>query len=237
MPPAPALDGLLAPGRTLREVPGGLLSALSEREQGAPYDRKAAVYDRVIGSGVYNRVVWGVDRAEYRRFAAEAVAAGDGAFLDAGCGSAVFTAPVYASATRPLVLSDRSLGMLDRAAERLDGAPATLLQADIFDLPFAPRSFATIGCFAMLHVLDEPWSALRSLAGCLAPGGRLFASMLVTERSFGRRYAHLLHRAGELGPPRSSADLEAAAREILGDVEVSRSGSMAWLRASAPATP
>ena len=233
MPSAPALDPLLAPGRTLREVPGGLLSALPVGDQGAPYDRKAAVYDRVIGSRLYNRLLWGVERAEYREFAAEAVASGEGPFLDAGCGSAVFTAPVYESAPRPLVLCDRSLGMLDRAVERLHGAPTTCLQADIFDLPFAPQTFGTIGCFAMLHVLDDPWAALRSLAGCLAPGGRLFASMLVTDRSFGNRYAQLLHRSGELGPPRSSADLQAAAREVFAHAEVTRSGSMAWLRASA----
>ena len=236
MPTVPALSGLLAPGRTVQEIPGGLLSALPEDDQGARYDRKAAVYDRVIGSRIYNRLLWGVERAEYRRFAAEAVAAGDGPFLDAGCGSAVFTAPVYAAADRPLVLSDRSLGMLDRAAERLDGAPATFVQADIFDLPFTERSFETIGCFAMLHVLDDPWRALAALAGRLAPGGRLFASMLVTDRAFGGRYAAALHRTGELGPPRSSADLAQAARELFGEgAEVSRSGSMAWLRATAPA--
>ena len=88
----------------------------------------------------------------------------------------------------------------------------------------------------MLHVLDDPWAALRSLAACLAPGGRLFASMLVTDRAFGGRYAAALHRTGELGPPRSGADLGQAARELFGDAaEVTRSGSMAWLRATAPA--
>jgi len=38
-----------------------------------------------------------------------------------GCGSAVFTAAAYRTAGRPLVLVDRSLGMLARAAQRLGG--------------------------------------------------------------------------------------------------------------------
>ncbi|MDQ4048315.1 MAG: class I SAM-dependent methyltransferase, partial [Actinomycetota bacterium] len=108
----------------------------------------------------------------------DGLAAGHGPFLDAGCGTLVFTAAAY-QASRPLVLVDRSLGMLRRAAERLEGAPAALVQADVLDLPFAPGRFATVACHAMLHVLDDPWAELAALHRQVAPGGRLFASMLV----------------------------------------------------------
>jgi SAM-dependent methyltransferase len=232
---APDLEALLAPGRTLRPARSGILSALPEGEDGAPYDRHARVYDRLIGSPAYNRLVWGTRPAQYAAFAAEALQAAEGPFLDAGCGTAVFTAGAYRAAERPLVLTDLSLGMLERAGERVSGAPAALVQADLHDLPFAPGRFATVACFAMLHVLDDPWAALAALREHVAPGGRLFASMLVADRAVGRGYLALLRRTGEVGPARSTAELHRAAREIFGEqVQTGRTGSMAYLRANAP---
>jgi len=229
----PALDALLAPGRTLRPAgAGGVTSALPGGEAAAHYDDHARVYDRLIGNRVYNRVLWGARTADYAAFAEEALAAGDGPFLDAGCGTAIFTAATYRRARRPVVLVDRSAPMLERAAARLEGAPVALVQADLFDLPFAPGRFASVGCFAMLHVLDDPWAALAALEAQLAPGGRLFASMLVTDRGVGRAYLGALRRAGEVGPPRSADDLAAAAARVFGaDAAVERRGSMAYLRA------
>ncbi len=228
------LDSLLAPGRALRPVGGGIVSALSRPDEGAPFDRRAAVYDRIIGGRAYNRLVWGASIADYERFAAEALAAGDGPFLDAGCGTLVFTAAAYRQASRQLVLVDLSLGMLRRAASRLAGAPASLVQADVLDLPFAPKRFATVACHAMLHVLDEPWAALAALRDQLAPGGRLFASMLVSDRAIGRPLLAALHRAGEVGRPRSTDELAGAACQLFGQsAEVQRRGSMAWVRAAA----
>lgn len=227
---------LLAPGRTLRPATDKVLSALTTDDQGAPYDRKAVFYDRVVGSRAYNRVVWGTSPAAYREFAAEALAAATGPMLDAGCGSAVFTAGVYRRASRPLVLVDRSVGMLTRASDRLDGVPAAFVQADLLDLPFAPESFTTVSCFAMLHVLEDPWPALGALWRQLAPGGQLLASMLVTDRAVGGAYLRVLQRAGEVGPPRTLAEFAAAAREAFGDSAVlDRTGSMAWLQATKPA--
>jgi len=227
------LDSLLARGRKLHPVYPGIMSALSSDDEGAPYDRRAAAYDRLVGSRAYNRVVWAASVADYEGFADEAVAAGDGPLLDAGCGTLAFTAAAYREASRPLVLVDRSLGMLARAAERLVGAPASLVQADVLDLPFAPKRFPTVACNAMLHVLEDPWAALAALRDQLAPGGRLFASMLVSDRSIGRAFLAGLHRAGEVGPPRSADDLARAAHELFGQsAEVQRTGSMAWLRAA-----
>src|SRR4051794_17000655 len=97
---APAgLDGLLAEDKPVRAAAGQprILSALAPGEEGAAYDRHAAVYDRVIGNPLYNRVVWSCPTSEYAEFAREALAAGDGPFLDAGCGTLVFTGDVYAA--------------------------------------------------------------------------------------------------------------------------------------------
>jgi SAM-dependent methyltransferase len=201
----------------------------------APYDRHAKVYDRLIGAPLYNRLIWRARVSDYAAFAAEAVADADGPLLDAGCGTAVFSAGAYrAAAGRPLVLVDRSRGMLDRAAERVGHRDGVwYLQADLLDLPFAPGAFSTVACHAVLHVLDDPWSALDALAAQVAPGGGLFVSMLVADGGgVSARYLRMLHRRGEVGPPRTSAELEAAARERLGDgATVTRSGAMAYLRA------
>lgn len=232
------LDALLAPGRTLRPARAGIRSALPVGEEGAPYDRRAAAYDRLIGNMAYNRLAWGTDAANYGAFAAAAVGAGDGPFLDVGCGPAVFTGAAFRGVSRPLVLVDRSLDMLGRAAERLAEGSAALVQADLLDLPFSPGRFATVACFGVLHVLDDPWAALAALRDQAAPGGRIFVSMLVADRRVGRALLAALHRAGEVGQPRREEELAGAARSVFGaSADVRRTGSMAWLRAATDEPP
>jgi len=103
----------------------------------------------------------------------------------------------------------------------------------VSDLPFAPRPFATVACFGVLHVLDDPWAALAALRAQLAPGGLLFASMLVPDRAVGRAYLAALQRAGEVGTPRRAEHSVRAAEGVFGtSVDVRRTGSMAWLRAN-----
>ncbi len=85
----------------------------------------------------------------------------------------------------------------------------------------------------MPHVLDDPWRALRALHEQRRPGGTLFASMFVTGGGgLSTRYMRVLHRRGELGPPRTLAELETAAHDICGPTaRVERRGSMAYVRA------
>jgi hypothetical protein len=91
---APDVESLFAPGVTMRSVRGEVLSVLSTGDEGARYDRRAATYDRLIGNPVYNRLAWGTSPGHYASFAAEAPASGSGPLLDAGCGTATFTAAV-----------------------------------------------------------------------------------------------------------------------------------------------
>ena len=115
------IHDLVRPGRQLVRAGDGLLSALGPGERDSPYDRHAVLYDHVVGNRLYNRLLWGASPASYTAFAATAVAGAQGPLLDVGCGSAVFTAAAYRTAGRPLVLVDRSLRMLARAAQRLGG--------------------------------------------------------------------------------------------------------------------
>lgn len=205
-------------------------SGLAEDDLGAPYDRRAAAYDRMVRSRAYNRLLWSTSPRDYEAFAAAALADACGPLLDAGAGTAAATAALHRDAGRPVVLVDRSRPMLERAALRIAGgedAPlpghVRLVQADLEDLPFAPGGFATVLCMGVLHLWDDPRRLVERLRAQLAPGGRLHVSALVAARPVGRRYLRALHRAGEVAAPRTPAELE----EVLG-TSVDVRGSMAY---------
>lgn len=226
------VDDLVRPDRRLWRVEGGVLSALGPNERGSRYDRGAALYDRVVGNGLYNRAVWGARSSSYSAFAAAAVADGRGPLLDVGCGSAVFTAAAYRDTDRPLVLVDRSAGMLARAAARLRGAGGRVVfvQADLFDLPFLPGRFATVACHGLLHLFEDAAGVLRVLGGQVSPGGSMYATSLVAETAAGRRMLRLLHRRGEAAAPRDGRAVVDAARAGLGvPIRARREGSMLFL--------
>lgn len=119
---------LIKPHNEVEEVEPGIYSALSADQRAHEYDDKTGVYDRVIGHPLYNRIVWKNRLSDYADFCQEALdSRPTGPVLDAGCGSLVFTSAVYADhTTRPLVLLDRSLGMLHQAKARLVDANGSL---------------------------------------------------------------------------------------------------------------
>lgn len=231
------LAPFLQPDRSLREVEGEVWSTLQEGASLSSYDGRARLYDAIVGSNLYNRLVWGARVDSYRSFARRAVADGSEPVLDAGSGSAVFTAGAYAEAGRPVVLVDRSLGMLtaaqDRISDRQDGQHPTrnaYLQADLFDLPFQRGVFPDVLSMGTLHLFENKRELLRVLLNPVAPGGYLFLTSLVTDRSIGRQYLAILHRAGEVATPRTFAEVRAEVEAASGssDVEAWREGNMAF---------
>ncbi|MFT4224816.1 class I SAM-dependent methyltransferase [Micropruina sp.] len=193
------------------------------------YDRGAATYDAMVSSRLYNRLAWGTDPADYAAFAREAVDSGEGPLLDVAAGTATATAGAYLASARPVVLTDRSKGMLDLATRRLtvDGRlrPDTrFVQADAFALPFPPGGFETVLCLGFLHLVDDIVPFVDGLRAQLRPGGRLFVSSLVAATPVGTRYIRFLHRLGEMATPRTADELA----DLFG-VPVRRRGSMAYL--------
>lgn len=197
------------------------------------YDRRAATYDRMVGSRLYNRLAWGTDPDDYAGFARRAVASADGPLLDVAAGTATATAQAYLASPRPVVITDRSRGMLALAAQRLTvgGRPrpdTRFVQADAFALPFPPGGFDTVLCLGFMHLVDDLDAFVAGLLAQLRPGGRLFASSLVLTASVGARYLRLLHRLGEVAEPRTAEELA----DRFG-VAVRSRGAMAYLELAA----
>ncbi|MDQ6774522.1 MAG: class I SAM-dependent methyltransferase [Candidatus Dormibacteraeota bacterium] len=184
---------------------------------GTPYDRRAALYDRLVRSRIYNRIAWSSAPGDYADFAAAAFGSSDGPLLEAAAGSAAATAALHGTTARPTVLVDLSRAMLERAAERIGGVGTNgeipvrvrLVQADILALPMEFDGFTTILGLGLTHLFDDIPGLVGALQDRLAPGGRIYLAGLVAETRRGRHYLELLHRAGEVAVPRTANELRA----------------------------
>ncbi len=205
---------LLADGRRLTEIDTGIYSALQDADTRHRSDRFGSFYDRLTGSRWYNRLLYGSELSDYRAFAEAALrSATSGPFLDAGCGSMLFTAGAYARAQRPIIAIDYSLARLRRARARLKasgtGVPSNvvLVQAQLLDLPFRPAVFSTVISMGMLHVFADAAEMLNAVRQMLMPRGRLYLSTLVLNDRGSDRYLRFLHRHQKLAALRTVEDV------------------------------
>lgn len=190
-------------------------------DAGAPYDRRAAVYDRLVRSRTYNRIAWSSAPQDYADFAAAAFASSGGPLLEIAAGSAAATAQLHADSQRPTVLLDLSSAMLERAARRIathgDAGSGyeippriRLVQADLLTPPFPAHGFTTILGLGLTHLFDDLATLVAAVRAQLTPRGQLYLAGLVTETRRGRRYLKVLHRAGEVALPKTSEELHLA---------------------------
>jgi len=189
-------------------------------DAGAPYDGRAALYDRLVRSPVYNRLAWSTAPDDYAAFAAAAIGSSTGPLLEAAAGSAAATAHLHAVSERPTVLVDLSRDMLDRAGQSIAAsavnaagaipAHVRLVQADVLALPFAAGEFTTVLGLGLAHLFEDLPALVAALRAQLAPGGRLYLAGLVAETRRARRYLQVLHRAGEVAAPRTADELHRA---------------------------
>lgn len=194
-------------------VTPSIRTSIKAEHRGAAYDGLAAGYDALVGNGIYNRLVWGCAKANYARAAADFLKNADARpIIDFGCGSCVFTADAYRGNEGRLVLFDRSLGMLSRAAARLpDGQ---YLQGDALDPPFEGGSFAGAMSWGMLHIFGTRAPYLAQLARLLKPSAPVaMATLVLSERRIGNMMLKMLHRNGEAALPETASD----ARRAFGD--------------------
>lgn len=239
MTPAP-LKEVLAHDRVARLLEDDIYSVLPDTSHPHHYDRRAKVYDWVVGSRLYNVIMWGSAPRDYVAFARQAIESSDeGKFLDAGCGSLLFTASSYLQTDRQIIAIDQSLAMLRRARIRLSKAAGRvpqhiiLLQADLSDLPFRAASFRTILCLNVLHQFAAATALLQNLEQLLADEGHLFLTSLISnDRFIGDRYLNALYRMREFVPPRTRSELRSILNETLQrEVTYTEKGNMAFCSA------
>jgi ubiquinone/menaquinone biosynthesis C-methylase UbiE len=232
------IDDVLLPNQSLREARRGIFSVLSPEVEEATYDARADRYDQLVGSEWYNRVMWGVSTETYHGFVQQALDAGEDLLLDAGAGSAVFTADAYRQTSRPLMLVDRSVDMLQAARDRIvkqagGKSPDTItfLQADATALPLRSESVGTVLSMSLFHVIEDLTTCAEELFRVLESEGTLFATSLVTERAVGRHYLRLLHKIGEMATPRAQDELRKCLESALDQsIDLRPEGNMAFLK-------
>ncbi|BBY55621.1 class I SAM-dependent methyltransferase [Mycobacterium koreense] len=153
----------------------------------------------------FGRLVWGTDAGRFYEATRVLAEVPDGAaVLDVPCGGGVALRGLRPGQQVRYVGADISPDMLSRARHRaaqLGVAGAEFHIADITKLPFTDAEFDLCVSFNGLHCLPDPAAAVRELARCLKPGGRLVGDSLV--RGAGWRYDRVLDvfgRAGVFGP-------------------------------------
>ena len=236
------LKDVLEAGCIVRLVEDDIYSALPDVPHKHLYDRRAAAYDSVVSTWLYNRLMWGTSPLDYIAFAREAVVSHPaGWMLDAGCGSLLFTAQVYLASDRQIIAFDQSLRMLRRARARLIEVAGSvperilLLQADLSNLVFRPRRFHTILCMNVLHQFAGAVELIPKLRGLLVNGGQLYLTSLVSnDRYLGDRWLGTLYKTGEFVRPRSSVELNKLLGDSLGEeIRYQMKGNMAFATAVA----
>ncbi len=110
--------------------------------------------------------------------------------LEAGCGVGAQTVTLRRNSPKALItsidISESSIAGARQAVEAAGLDNVTFRQADIFDPPFAPKSFDHVFvCFVLEH-LSQPSEALKALERVLKPAG----TITVIEGDHGSTYFH-----------------------------------------------
>lgn len=232
------LKAVVAEDRSVRLIEEDIYSVLPDTSVQHHYDKRAPVYDAFVSTRLYNFVMWGTSPRDYAEFARQALdSSSNGIFLDAGCGSMLFTARTYVSSNRQIVAFDQSLAMLRRARERLRKLAGRvpenirLLQADLSDLPFRRNSFRTVMCLNVLHQFADAATLVSGFNELLCEEGNLYLTSLISNnRMIGDWYINMLYRTGEFVRPRNERELRELFSGAFGErVSYVEKGNMAFV--------
>lgn len=205
-------------------------------QQKAGYDQKARIYENLVGSYWYNKILWGTRPQDYKDFAKHTITNNQGSLLDLGCGGLSQTASLYAQCRNEIYLVDASLEMLKIGKQRIENELTTipdniyLLQADAFNLPFPDQSFENLVSFGMLHLFENKSGFVEEALRVLKPNGRFALTGLTTDRPISRKYMQLLWKQGEFGTPKDSTTLVALFKDQVQALQHYRKGSMVFIK-------
>lgn len=155
------------------------------------WDRVAWVYD--IFANVINRKA---DRALCAAVAEQISPSSD--VLECACGTGLLTG-VIAPRCKSMVATDFSVNMLKRA-EKKYGKYKNLRfeQADITHLAYPDKRFDTVVAANVIHLLEDPHTALRELDRVCRPGGKIIIPTYMNRTDQGRtnRVSGAIGKAG-----------------------------------------
>ena len=155
------------------------------------WDKVACVYD--VFANVINR--------KANRTLCETVAAlirPADTVLECACGTGLLTG-VIAPRCKSLTATDFSANMLKRAEKKLKKyGNVRFAQADITKLDYPDGSFDAVVAANVIHLLDQPYQALRQLERVCRPGGRLIIPTYMnrTDKGTTNSVSGVIGRAG-----------------------------------------
>ena len=227
----------LLAGRTLSMLEDGIAELTPVAQ--AHYDRIGRVYDPLIRTHAYNRIVWRSSPEEYRAFAERVFASRRaGTHVELGCGGLAFTAHLYREDRgRPVILIDQSLVMLRIARARLIGGDGRLpshvilARGDARELRASTGIGSTVLAMLVLHVFDDGpgfLSTLNALADpqCATVG---VASIFRGGSRRGDAWLRVFEATHELTGRSLSAIEQMMSAKIPGTLTTETSGSMGFL--------
>jgi SAM-dependent methyltransferase len=157
-------------------------------------------------------LLWGTDtRRLYATIRTLGVLPAGSAVLDVPCGGGVALRGLRRGQDVRYVAADLSPVMLDRTRQQAGrlGHDIETVEADIGRLPFVDSAFDLCLSFNGLHCMPHPALAVRELARCLKPGGRLIGDTIVRKAGWRQDLAiAAFRRAGMFGPGGTAAEVE-----------------------------
>ncbi|WP_244975931.1 class I SAM-dependent methyltransferase [Nocardia huaxiensis] len=207
-----------------------------------------AVWGALYNAGIENRqlarpigwALFGTDsRLVYRNLEVLRDLPAGTEVLDVPCGGGIALDALPTDHGLHYVAADISPSMLERAEEKADRLGLTgidFVEADILHLPFSDGRFDIILSLNGLHCLPDPAAAVRELARCLKPGGRLIGDCIVRgAHPRGTAAATVMGMAGIFGPGGTPTDLaQWIADAGLEQLQLETSGAIAHFAARRP---
>lgn len=199
------------------------------------YERRAAAYDAMVRSPLYNRLAWGTHPQRFEEFAARVVGSAPGPLLEVAAGTASATRLAHIAGRRRTTLIDTAAPMLEIAersiAAAAGGTVPEWITFECRDLlkPAPGVSYETILGMGLLHLVPDVTTVVNALLGQLQPTGTLYFTSLIRGSRRSSAYLNLLHRSGEVEAPRTLDELRGElARSSASRVRVHNHGSMAY---------